>query len=166
MARSSSPSYHQGPQTTRMPTRIAQGATDFLRAHDKIAPLLPAVARMAALEKDCAAILPDMFNGCAVLQFESDQLTLSTPNAALAAKLKQILPKLKDALLKHGWQVNAIRLKVQVTKSVGKSTASKRLIMPIQALSALSSLSTRLEETPRNATLIAALNTLVKRHRT
>ncbi len=166
MTRSSSfPPYHQGAQTTRASTRTAQGATDFLRAHDKMASLLPAVARMAALEKDCAAILPDMFNDCAVLQFESDQLVLSIPNAALAAKLKQILPKLKDALMKRGWQVSAIRLKVQVTKSLEKSVPSKRLMMPVQAVSALSALSTELEETPRNATLIAALNALVKRHR-
>jgi hypothetical protein len=166
MTRSSSFSpYHQGAQAVRAPTRTTQGAADFLRAHDKMASLLPAVTRMAALQKDCAAILPDMFNDCAVLQFESDQLTLSTPNAALAAKLKQVLPKLKDALAKRGWQVSAIRLKVQVTKNVEKSMPLKRLIMPVQAVSALSALSTELEETPRNATLIAALNALVRRHR-
>ena len=166
MVRSSSlPPYHLGAQALRAPTRTAQGATDFLRAHDKIASLLPAVTRMAALQKDCAAILPDMFISCTVLQFESDQLTLSIPNAALAAKLKQTLPKLKDSLLKHGWQVSAIRLKVQVTESVEKSMPSKQLTMPIQALSALSTLITRLEDTPRNATLIAALGALVKRHR-
>lgn len=158
-------SSRQGARATGGPARSAQGATDFLRAHDKMASLLPAVTRMVALEKDCAAILPDMFNDCAVLQFESDQLTLATPNAALAAKLKQIVPKLKDSLVKRGWQVSAIRLKVQVTKSLEKSRPSKRLMMPVQAVSALAALSTELEETPRNATLIAALNTLVRRHR-
>jgi hypothetical protein len=117
MNRSSSFSpYQQGARTPRNSARAAQGAADFLRGHEKMASLLPAVSRMAALQKDCAAVLPDMFSACGVLQFESEQLVLSVPNAALTARLKQMLPKLQDALLKRGWQVSAIRLRVQVGK--------------------------------------------------
>jgi hypothetical protein len=45
-----------------------------------------------------------------VLSFEDAQLVLATPTSAVAAKLKQQVPKLQAALLKRGWQVNNIRL--------------------------------------------------------
>jgi hypothetical protein len=152
-------------KTARASTRTAQGATDFLRADGRIASLLPTVTRMAALQKDCAAILPDIFSDCTVLQFESDHLTLSIPNAALAAKLKQKLPNLKDALRKHDWNISAIRLKVQVIKNVEKPTFHKQLTLPAQAMSALAELGNSLEESPRNAALKAAIGSMIKRHR-
>ena len=157
--------YHPSTKASRASTRSAQGATDYLRANDKMASLLPTVARMIALQKDCAAILPEMFNACAVLQFDSDQLTLSTPNAALAAKLKQKLPKLQDALSQRGWQVSAIRLKVQVSNVAEKVIYSKQLQLPTQAVSALATLNNALEDSPRNATLRAAIDVMIKRHR-
>jgi hypothetical protein len=159
------PPYHQSTKATRASTRSAQGATDFLRTNDKMASLLPTVARMIALQKDCAAILPEMFSACAVLQFDSDQLTLSTPNAALAAKLKQKLPKLQDALLQHGWKVSAIRLKVQVSNIIEKPIYSKQLQLPTQAVCALATLNNVLEDSPRNAALRAAIDIMIRRHR-
>lgn len=143
----------------------ATGAVDFLRAHDKMAALLPALTRMIALQKDCAKTLPAMFDACDVLQFESGQLVLSTPTTALAAKLKQQLPKLQDKLLSLGWQVNAIRLKVQVTENLEKSTPSKQLTLSANAISAFADLGEALEESPRNDALKAALRAMVQRHR-
>lgn len=157
--------YHRTTKATRDSTRSAQGASDYLRAHDKMASLLPTVARMIALQKDCAAILPEMFKACAVLQFDSDQLTLSIPNAALAAKLKQKLPKLQDALLQRGWQVSAVRLKVQVSNTLERPVAYKQLQLPTQAVSALAELNNELEESPRNAALRAAIDAMIRRHR-
>ncbi len=157
--------YHQSTAATRASTRTAQGATDYLRANDKLASLLPTVARMIALQKDCAAILPEMFSACTVLQFDSDQLTLSVPNAALAAKLKQKLPKLQDSLMQHGWQVSAIRLKVQVGNIAETPIVSKQLQLPTQAMSALATLNNVLEESPRNAALKTAIDTMIRRHR-
>jgi hypothetical protein len=164
MMRSSSFLYSSQP-VARSAARATKGVADYLRANDTLASLLPAVTRMANLQKDCAAILPATFDACAVLQFESGQLVLSTPNAALAAKLKQQLPKLQDALSQRGWQVNAIRLKVQVGKIVEKPKPIKELRLPAQAVSSLATLSGELEDTPRNQALKAALNAMVQRHR-
>jgi hypothetical protein len=162
MTRSSSFNrYQQGAQAAR----TAKGVADFLRTHDKMSALLPTVTRMAALQKDCAAALPAMFDACSVLQFESDQLTLATPNAAIAAKLKQQLPKLQGHLLKCGWQVSAIRLKVQVSNIQEKVNVSKSLTLPLQAISALATLGEELEETPRNAALKKAIGVMLRRHR-
>jgi hypothetical protein len=143
----------------------ATGAADFLRAHDKMASMLPAVTRMIALQKDCAAALPSMFVSTEILQFESGQLVLSTPNAALATKLKQQLPKLQDTLLKLGWQVSAIRLKVQVSKSIIKITTTKQLSLSDRAVDAFAALGEELDASPRNAALKAALLAMARRAR-
>lgn len=162
----SHPSYYIGPRPARGPARATKGVADFLRTNDRMASILPAVTRIAALQQDCMAILPALFDACSVLHFENDQLVLATPNAAFAAKLKQQLPKLQDALLKRGWQVNAIRMKVQARKIVEKARPPKQLTLPSQAVSALALLNDSLEDSPRNQALKAALNAMVSRHRT
>ena len=143
----------------------SKGVTDFLRDHDKLASLLPSVTRMAALQRDCATALPTMFSSCAVHQFEAGNLVLSTPNAALASKLKQQLPKLTALLQQRGWQVSAIRLKVQVAPGLDKPAAIKQLILPEAALTSISLLQNNLDDTPRNANLLAALERIVSRAR-
>ncbi len=144
-------------------TKTAKGAVDFLRAHDKLANLLPAAARLVALQKDCAAILPAQFAWCPPLAFENGQLTLAIPNAALAAKLKQQLPKLQDNLLKRGWQVIAIRLKVQVVKEVIKQERLPHPGLPAGAVTAFAQLENALEETRQNSALKEALRNLVEK---
>jgi hypothetical protein len=167
MMRSSSfLSSYPGVRSTRTPLKkTSQGVADFLRSNDKLASLLPSVTRIAAMQRDCQQILPAIFESCSVLRFESEELVLSTPNAAFAAKLKQQLPKLQVALVQRGWQVNAIRLKVQVSKFVEKTIPPKQLILPQQAFSALASLNESLDNSPQNEALKAALNTLLNRHR-
>jgi hypothetical protein len=39
--------------------------------------------------------------------------TLIAANASVAAKLRQLQPRLEDELLERGWQVSAIRIRVQ-----------------------------------------------------
>lgn len=141
------------------------GATEFLRANDRMASLLPTAMRMASLQKDCAAALPAMFNNCDVLSFEDAQLVLATPSSAVAAKLKQQLPKLQAALRQRGWQINAIRLKVQVTRSIAPVVHTRQLVLPEKALSAFAELGEALPDTPQNATLIAAIRAMAARRR-
>jgi hypothetical protein len=147
----------------KRPTAV--GATDFLRRDDKLARLLPAVERMAALQKDCAAALPSMFQFCEILSFDQGLLVLSTPNAALAAKLKQQVPKLQGTLAQRGWVVNGVKLKVQMTKPAEIREPMRTLSLTEAAVTAFDDLSNTLEETPQNATLIAALKAMVARRR-
>jgi Dna[CI] antecedent, DciA len=141
------------------------GATDFLRSNSGLASLLPTAMRMASLQKDCAASLPAMFSNCDVLSFEDTQLVLATPTSAVAAKLKQQLPKLQAALQKRGWQVTAIRLKVQVTRSIAPVVHTHQLVLPQTALSAFEELGESLPATAQNATLIAAVKAMAARRR-
>jgi hypothetical protein len=143
----------------------AHGAVDFLRTHDRMATLLPAVVRMAELQKQCSALLPESFHVCTVVQFEAGCLVFSAPHAALAAKLKQRMPKLQEALLNRGWQVDAIRVKISVSPSYAVQPVSrKEKHLPRHALSALSDLEQGLEASPRNAALKAAIQTMLERH--
>ncbi|TCS36917.1 uncharacterized protein DUF721 [Paucimonas lemoignei] len=145
--------------------RTARGITDILQGHDKLGMLLPAVARMNALTHACSAALPGLLDTCSVMNFEAGQLVLSAPNAALASKLKQQLPKLQKALQTQGWQVNAIRIKVQVSKFQDKSSTSKQISLSNRALAAFAALEENLDSSGRNSGLKAALQTMLNRHR-
>jgi hypothetical protein len=145
--------------------QTSMGATDFLSSNARMASLLPTAMRMASLQKDCAAALPPMFGNCDVLSFEDAQLVLATPTSAVAAKLKQQLPKLLAALLKRGWQINNIRLKVQVTRSIAPVVHTRQLELPQTAVSAFEQLGDALPDTPQNATLIAAIKAMAARRR-
>ncbi len=141
------------------------GAADFLRGNGPMAALMPAVTRMMALQTDCASALPAMYSTCDIIQFEGGQLVLATPNAALAAKLKQQLPKLQNELIKRGWQIDAIRLKVKMAKSLAPIERMRQLELPEMAVSAMAALSDALPASPSNQDLIAALRALVRRRR-
>lgn len=134
---------------------------DFLRVDDKLSALLPAATRMASLQSDCAALLPDMFRACAVLQFAEGQLVLAVPNAAIAARLRQKLPKLQESLGQRGWQVSNVRLKVQVGAIVPRTVYVKQAVLPALGLSAMADLESALDDSP----LKAALSRLLRHQR-
>ena len=139
--------------------------TDFLRRNEKMAGLLPAAMRMASLQSDCAKALPSMFSNCDVLSFEEAHLVLATPSSAVAAKLKQQLPKLQMALQKKGWQVLDIKLKVQVTRSIAPVVHTRQLVLSSSAKSAFEELGGALAPTAQNAGLIAAIKAMAARRR-
>lgn len=147
----------------KRPTAVE--ATDFLRRNDRMAALLPAVQRMARLQKDCADCLPAMFKYCEILAFEEGQLTLSLPTTALAAKLKQQLPKLQETLARRGWQVANVKLKVQMTKPAEIKEKMRALELPGAAVDAFDQLGSALEPTKQNAALIDAVRAMVARRR-
>ncbi len=165
MRRLSSSSFLAEISGSKTPIQTSMGAADFLRRNDKMAALLPAVTRMVALQKQCAAELPSMFSACEVLQFEARQLVLSAPNAALATKLKQQLPRLQSQLQSAHWQINVIRIKVQVSQKTNKPVPAKQLHFPSKAVSAFSSLIDELEQASGNDALKNAIAAMMQRYR-
>lgn len=155
--------YRRGPSAAQL-MRKPRDATEFLRTDNAMAALLPAITRMVSLQKSCLAVLPAMFTSCHVMNFDNGQLVLSTPNAALAAKLKQQLPKLQEHLQKSGWQVSAIRIKVQVGRTDAPAVPKRHLVLPALAVSAFAELNGALEDSPRNQTLKTALANMVRRN--
>ncbi len=108
--------YKPMPYRSRSSTPQAQvaGVGDFLQRHRRIAGLLPQAGNMLALQAECRRLLPPMFACCEVVRFDSGLLVIHLPSSALLSKLKQQLPKLQEQLAQRGWQVTAIRLKVQI----------------------------------------------------
>jgi hypothetical protein len=147
------------------PRKTSLEVTDFLRRNEKMAGLLPTAMRMASLQTDCAGALPAMFSNCDVLSYEDALLVLATPSSAVAAKLKQQLPKLQLALQKKGWKVDVIKLKVQVTRSIPPVAHTRQLVLPPTAISAFGELGDTLAPTSQNASLIAALKAMANRRR-
>lgn len=144
----------------------SKDASEFLRANERMASLLPTAMRMASLQKDIVAALPPMFGNCDVLSFQDSALVLATPSSAIAAKLKQQAPKLQADLIKRGWQVDSVKLKVQVTRALPTKVEMRVLELPEMALCAFEQLGDALPENAQNARLIAAIKSMAARRRT
>lgn len=161
------PSYSPYSHHIRIASRKApqaRDAADFLRSNNALSAILPAATRLVTLQKECAAILPGMFVSCEVLHLGEGQLTLRTPNAALASKLKQSLPKLQDQLILRGWQVNAIRIKVQVKAPPVPPPPRIAPTLSRGAVSAFAELERTLEVSPRNLALKTAIESILRRN--
>jgi hypothetical protein len=141
------------------------GASEFLRGNDRMAALLPTAMRMMRLQNDCAAILPSLYANCDVLSFQEGVLVLAVPSSAVAARLKQQLPKLQAALQQRGWQIETAKLKVQVTRAMPQQVEMRTLELPPTAVDAFEELGEALADTAQNANLIAAIKSLAAKRR-
>lgn len=147
--------------------RTAFDATDFLRSNDRLAGLLPSAMRIGKLQRDVRLVLPPMYGGCDVLSFQDGALTLSVPSSAVAAKLKQQLPKLQAGLQKKGWQVDTLRIKIRMGGAVPVREQPKpsSLQLPPTAVQAFEELGESLSDSPQNAQLVAAIKRLAERRK-
>jgi hypothetical protein len=148
--------------------RTSIEATDFLRRNDRMASLLPAATRMASLQKDVKVILPPMYAGCDVMSLQEGVLTLAVPSSAVAAKLKQQAPKLQATLQKKGWQIDSVKIKIQVGRALPPQQEMLKpssLELPPTAVQAFEELGDALPESPQNAPLIAAIKRLAEKRK-
>ena len=155
--------YRPAPTSAQRMARSTKGASDFLRSNTAMAALLPAISRMNTLQQACFAALPAMFAACEILHFEAGVLVMSAPNAALAARLKQQIPRLQDRLQKDGWQVNSIRIKVQVARITPPPPPKRVVELTDNALTSFAELSTSLSSDPRSQGLKDAIDAMIRR---
>jgi len=142
----------------------AREAMDFLQSTDKLSALLPAASRLAQLQQACEHLQPLVFASCRVVHLDNGVLQIAVPNAALATRLKQQLPRLAASLRENGWPVENIRLKVQVMpERLPSPPAPKKRDLPDSALASFAALETALDMDPRNEGLREALRALLKR---
>ncbi len=142
-----------------------KGALDFLQSNDRLAALLPTLSQLASLQSDCERLLPTLFANCRVLQLREGALQVAVPNAALATRLKQVLPKLQDGLRQKSWPVDAVKLKVQLMPVVPQAPQRPHIhkALSSNAVGAFTELEQTLEDSPRNAGLRDALKALLAR---
>ena len=105
------------PKFSSQPTPVTPNALRIEQALERSAPL----ARLQVLMRDSkarfdairpslpTALTPHIQPG----PVDEAGWTLLAANAAVAAKLRQLQPRLECALLERGWEVNSIRVKVQ-----------------------------------------------------
>jgi hypothetical protein len=143
----------------------AKEAFEFLQSSDKLAGLLPAARRVGQLQAECERLLPTLFANCRALQIRDGQLQVAVPNAALATRLRQVLPKLQQGLREQGWPVEGIRLKVQLLPSEPERPARKveARDLPRTAVDSFAQLANTLGNDPRNTALQQALQALIRR---
>jgi len=105
------------PASSRGPTPVTPDALRLQQALQRSEPL----ARLRELLRDSnarfEAVLPCLPSALArhVKPGPVDELgwSLLAANASVAAKLRQLQPRLEAVLKERGWQVSAIRIKVQ-----------------------------------------------------
>lgn len=146
-----------------------KGALDFLQSNDRLAALLPTLSQLAHLQTDCERLLPTLFANCRVLQLREGALQVAVPNAALATRLKQVLPKLQDGLRHRGWSVELVKLKLQPLRELPAETRYLRTRpgpeLSSTAISSFKALMNSLEESPANTSLSAAISKLLDRRK-
>jgi len=113
-----------------------------------------------------AAILPAPLGSvCQVGKLENQRLQLVVPSAAHAAKMRQLAPRIAQALANQGWNLNEIAVKVQagLPKPVTRKPLPPKEAQPLgdTALGAFESLHGSLRPGP----LADAVAKLLKHHK-
>lgn len=88
--------------------------TDYLNGQAHMERLLKTAQQYAAIKEDCKRLMPSWFGQCGVLRLEGGILSISAPNQALAARVRQSKSLLLHGLKNRGWEINQIRLKVSL----------------------------------------------------
>lgn len=87
------------------------------RALDKSGPLSSLLQRLQASQRCLEAIAPVLPPGLAAYvkagPLDDEGWTLLVANNAISAKLRQLQPRLMDALTRQGLKVTAIRVRIQ-----------------------------------------------------
>jgi hypothetical protein len=93
---------------------------DSLARDDGLAGLLARVRASQARLDALADVLPGpLRQHLRAGPLDDEGWTLLAANAAVAAKLRHLLPMLAETLVAKGWQATAIRVKVQSTQARG-----------------------------------------------
>ena len=91
---------------------------ESLAGDDSLASLLARVRASQARLDALADVLPGQLRQhLRAGPLDDEGWTLLAANAAVAAKLRHLLPTLAETLVAKGWQATAIRVKVQSTQA-------------------------------------------------
>jgi hypothetical protein len=141
----------------------AHNISFYLNASDDLRSLAGEARRIAQLQQIFLKTAPQsLTQACCVKQLRAGTLFLVAENAAIAAKLKQLAPRLLSSYQKQGLEVTSIRVEVQVRErapDTNSRPAPKRL--SLETIDNLEALAAGLEASP----LKQALTRLAARQR-
>ncbi|KVD71117.1 hypothetical protein WS62_10780 [Burkholderia sp. ABCPW 14] len=137
-----------------------QAAADVLKRTDAFAALRAGIEQVAALQRDLTALLPDYLANHVEPGFIKDgTLTLFAAHNALAARLRQVEPRLLSELQARGWAVAALKVRVR-PQPAPEPPRVKQARMSAAGTDALRQLADTLEQSP----LQSALARMAARH--
>jgi len=106
---------------------VAQRFKSLLSGNQELRPLLTKVQALSALHRHFIGVAPPhLAQSSQVLGMQSGTLSVAVANAAVAAKLRQLVPELIVMLQNRGCEVSGIRVKVQVSFNRGQSVTTPR----------------------------------------
>ena len=109
--------------------------------------------QLAALQSALAEVLPgDLATTASVALAKTGELILSVDNGAVAAKLRQMAPRILISLRQRGYEITGIRLQVQV-RIRDNPLPQKQISLSSDARIAIDLLSERLGASPLKAAL-------------
>lgn len=142
------------------PASTARSVASWLDAESGFRALAARVDRLVALQARLAEACPGI--PLTVVSLDEETLTVVTPNAAWAGRLRQMAPSLLALVLEDCVQVRRIRIVPQRRGPVpARAAAAPRSAVPPRALADLAQLMGEVEGAP----LKQALANLVRRHR-
>jgi hypothetical protein len=136
---------------------------DLLHQSSELRALSRRAQHLAELQRAMLEAIPRPLTGaCRIRSLRSGTLLVAANNAAAAAKLRHLAPRLLEHLRKRDEQVTKIQIEVQVAmqqiwpgKSSRKTSLNARVISEFE----------RLEGTLKGSPLRAAVTRLVQRHK-
>jgi len=100
---------------------LARPLGESLAGDDSLASLLARVRASQARLDALADVLPGLLRQhLRAGPLDDDGWTILAANAAVASKLRHLLPTLAETLVAKGWQATSIRVKVQSTLAPGR----------------------------------------------
>jgi len=141
----------------------AQKIGDLIATSANLKSLALRAQRLRDLQHQLLAALPAAFaTACRVTALKSGTLTVQADNPAVAAKLRQLAPRLAAHMQKQGIEVTGIRVDTQVKlhkiKGEDEFTVPR---LPPDAIGKIEAVSAGMTDSP----LRAALRRLAARHR-
>ena len=122
----------------------------YLNSSNSLRQLADEARRIAELQQVFLEIAPQpLTQACCVKQLRAGTLLLMAENAAIAAKVKQVFPRVLAFYQKLGWEVTSIRVEVQVTETAPRPGAGPtRTRLSIETIENLERLAAGLEDSP------------------
>jgi hypothetical protein len=111
------------------------------------------IRQLMALQSVLAEVLPgNLATSASVALVKAGELTLFADNGAVAAKLRQMAPRILISLRQRGYEITGIHLQVQV-RMRDNPLPKKQISLSSEARNAIDLLSERLNASPLKAAL-------------
>lgn len=140
-------------------------AIEYLDSQNKTADVVRIAKQLMDIRNDCSNLLPAWFGNCQITNLANGTLSISVPNQAMAARLRQKIPFLQNRLAVNGWAVDTIRVKVRLTPPALAEKQVPKKPLPPEACKSFSELYEYLRQNGSTPSpLCEALHRLISRH--